>query len=301
MIDALSDIMQHVRLRSCVYFQRDFFGPWGMEIKDTGFAQFHVVTHGNCVVIVDGQAHDCTRGDVLFFPRGHEHILADKPNSKHLPGPQVMTSFLGEAPYFCDGSSPTRIICGHYEYRNDIQHPLLADLPEFIHVRTKTGLGDIPSISVLPLILEEYSKSRPGQTLIIERYAEILLIHTLRMHHQETKQPTGFYAGLADERLGRAISRIHKDYSSPIGLAELAQSAAMSRSAFALKFKTKMRISPIEYLIKWRMLVAEGILKTTELPIAQIARRVGYESDISFARAFKREYGMAPSSMRGLV
>jgi AraC family transcriptional activator of mtrCDE len=298
MSDALSDVMQRIRLKSCVYFQRDFHSPWSMKIEGTGYAQFHVITRGSCVAVIDGQSRECSTGDVLLFPHGLSHVLADHPDSKPLPGAEVMKSFDGDSPCFAEGGSPTRIICGHFEYRTDIHHPLIDDLPGLVHVKTMEILGENSNMAVLPLIMRELSTRKPGQSLIVERYAEILLIHTLRIHYAETKHPTGFYAALADERLERAISMIHRDFSSPIGLAELADSAAMSRSAFAQKFKHKVRISPIEYLLKWRMLVAEDLLKTTELPVIRVAEKVGYESDISFARAFKREYGVTPSSFR---
>ncbi len=300
MSDALSDVMQRIGLKSCVYFQRDFHTPWAMRIEGTGHAQFHVISRGNCVVTVDGQSHDCATGDVLLFPRGRAHVLADQCDREPVAGTEAMASFAGLDPYFAKGGSPTRVICGHYEYRADSHHPLIGDLPELVHVRTMDVLGETSNTAVLPLIMKELAGQGPGHSLIVERYAEVLLIHTLRMHYLGSKHVTGFYAGLADARLQRAISRIHRDFSSPIGLADLAESAAMSRSAFAQQFKQTVNLSPIEYLTKWRMLAAQNFLMATDLPIAQVAERVGYESDISFARAFKREYGVTPSSVRRL-
>ena len=96
--DALSDVMQRIRLKSCVYFQREFHTPWAMRIEGTGYAQFHVITRGTCVVTVDGQSHDCSTGDVLFFPRGQGHVLADQPDRDPLSGAQVMASFEGSDP-----------------------------------------------------------------------------------------------------------------------------------------------------------------------------------------------------------
>ena len=298
MPDALSDVMQRIRLQCCVYFQRDFHSPWAMCIQGTGFAQFHVITHGRCVVTCDGHSHECAAGDILFFPRGQAHVLADQPDCEPISGAQVMASFAGNDPYFAEGGTPTRVICGHYEYRADIHHPLLIELPELVHVRSTDVLGETSNTAVLPLIMAELTSENPGRSLIVERFAEVLLIHTLRMYHLNSKSPTGFYAGLTDARLERAISRIHKDFSSPIGLADLADSAAMSRSAFAQHFKQTISLSPIEYLTKWRMLVAQDILKSSDFSIAQVAEQIGYESDISFSRAFKREYGVTPSSVR---
>ncbi|MEJ6713048.1 MAG: AraC family transcriptional regulator, partial [Rhodobacterales bacterium] len=126
----------------------------------------------------------------------------------------------------------------------------------------------------------------------------VLLVQTLRAYYQINPPSDGFFAGLSDARLERAISRIHQDYGQPIGLADLAQTAAMSRSSFAQTFKQKLSVSPVEYLAKWRMLVASDVLKTTNLPVADVAEQVGYLSDIAFVRAFKREFGQTPSALR---
>ena len=166
-----------------------------MKIENTGYAQFHVITRGSCVVIADGESHQCSTGDVLFFPFGLAHVLADHPDRQPLAGPEVMASFEGDDPCFSEGGQTTRVICGHYEYRTDIHHPLLNDLPGMVHVKTMDILGDTSNTAVLPLIMNELSSRQPGQSLIVERYAEILLINTLRMHFSGSKRLTGFMPG----------------------------------------------------------------------------------------------------------
>ncbi len=298
MNDALSDIFKLIKLKSCVYFQRDFHGPWAMRIEGTGHAHFHVITRGNCVVEVNGHAHRCSVGDVIFFPRSTSHVLADRPGRQAVPGPEVMGSFEGNAPYFSKGEEVVRIICGHYEYKAGIPHPLIAELPDFVHIRSLDILPDARISSILPLLMAELSNSEAGSSSIIERYAEILLIQILRTFAAQKPQQHEFLNALCDQRLIRAINRIHRDYAQPIGLDDLAHEAALSRSAFAQRFKDTAGIAPIEYLAKWRMITASEILKTTDLPISHVCEKVGYESDISFARAFKREFGVTPSQHR---
>jgi transcriptional regulator GlxA family with amidase domain len=125
-----------------------------------------------------------------------------------------------------------------------------------------------------------------------------LLLQVLRVHYDAQTHPEGFFAGLRDTRLSRAISRIHADYARPLTLADLATSAAMSRSAFAQHFSTVVRMSPIDYLQLWRMLVARDLLQSTDRPVCDIAETVGYGSDISFSRAYKRRFGVSPSFAR---
>ena len=301
MNDALSDIFQLIKLKSCVYFQRDFHKPWAMRIEGTGYAQFHVITRGHCVVEVNQQVHRCSVGDVILFAHSSPHVLADEAERNALPGAEVMASFASSAPYFNDGDEFTRIICGHYEYRTAIPHPLIAELPDFIHIRSLDILPDARISTILPLLMGELASNEPGSSSIVERYAEILLIQILRSHARQKPHRPEFLNALCDNRLIRAINRIHRDYALPLGLDDLAREAALSRSAFAQRFKDTAGIAPIEYLAKWRMITASELLKTTDLPVAHVCEKVGYESDISFARAFKREYGVTPSQHRRQV
>ncbi len=298
MIDALSDIFKLIKLKSCVYFQRDFHVPWAMKIEGTGFAHYHVVTRGHCVVEVDQHVHRCSVGDVIFFPRSKSHVLADQAGRQAISGSEVMTSFEGNDPYFNEGKEFARIICGHYEYKSGIPHPLISELPDFVHIKSLDILPDARISSILPLLMAELSNNEAGSSSIVERYAEILLIQILRSYAGRKPQRPEFLNALCDQRLIRAVNRIHRDYALPLGLNDLAQEAALSRSAFAQRFKETTGIAPIEYLAKWRMLTASDLLKTTDLPVSHVCEKVGYDSDISFARAFKREFGITPSSYR---
>ena len=68
----------------------------------------------------------------------------------------------------------------------------------------------------------------------------------------------------------------------------------MSRSIFALKFKRKVGASPMEYLTRWRMLLAADKLTNTGDPISAVALSLSYESESAFSTAFKRVMGRSP-------
>ncbi len=85
MDDPVSDVLRLIRLKSCLYFLRDFWSPWAMRIASGPFAQFHLVVRGDCVVEVEGCHHDARAGDVLLFPRGQGHVLAETPAPRHCP------------------------------------------------------------------------------------------------------------------------------------------------------------------------------------------------------------------------
>jgi AraC family transcriptional activator of mtrCDE len=82
-------------------------------------------------------------------------------------------------------------------------------------------------------------------------------------------------------------------------VASLAREAAMSRAAFARRFHALLGEGPLGYLTTWRMRLAAQLLRTTTLSVAEVAARVGYESEFSFSRAFRRAWAAAPSHYRG--
>lgn len=295
MSDALDDIFRMIRLESCVYFQRDFHAPWGMCIEGTGFAQFHLVAEGSCVVESADAATPLGPGDVVLFPRGAGHILADKAGRRAAPGPQVMASFATGAPMFTGPGPAARIICGHYGYRVRPGHPLIDALPDMIHIPAGSGADLSP---VVNLLIVETAADTQGGTAIVERLAEVLLVHVLRAWVDIDGRPSGILQAMSDRRLVRAVNRIHRNFEAPLTLEELASEAGMSRSSFAERFRRTAGIAVIEYLSKWRMLSACGLLSETGLSIADVAERSGYGSDLAFSRAFKREHGVSPAEWR---
>jgi AraC family transcriptional regulator, activator of mtrCDE len=298
MDDALSDVLRLIRLKSCVYFVRDFHAPWGMEMDSGPVAQFHAVVRGDCVVETGGQSYSVTAGDIILFPRGSSHVLADRAGHAAIPGPQAMASFGSDRPLFAEGDSPTQLVCGHFEHRDDIPHPLLTQLPEIILVHAFDALSPGTVDSVLPLLVREMQHGGPGAATAVERLAEVLLIQILRAHLTRERAPRGFLSGLTDPRLARAIGRVHREAESRLTLDSLAHTAGMSRSAFAAHFKGRIGLSPIEYLTKWRMYRAGELLRGQRLPLDRVAEKVGYDSAISFIRAFKREFKVSPGQYR---
>ena len=294
----LDEIFRMIRLRSCVYFQRDFHSPWSMRIADTGFAHFHVVSSGSCVVETDDGVISMAIGDVVIFPRGAPHVLTDLPGRDPVDGAAVMDAEAKGRPLFAQGGSPCRVICGHFEYRLRPMHPLIDGLPEMIHVRAPALSSTAPERSVLPLLIAETDPMSSGSASIAERLAEVLLIQVLHVHFDRDKRAAGFLSGLMDRRLSRALTIIHQDYPSPLTLGDLARTAGMSRTGFSQHFRALIGVPPIEYLTQWRMLSAGDMLERPDLPVADIAARSGYDSEITFSRAFKRTFKLSPTQYR---
>jgi AraC-like DNA-binding protein len=91
-----------------------------------------------------------------------------------------------------------------------------------------------------------------------------------------------------------AITCIHDDPGHPWTLQELAERVGMSRSIFALRFKETVGATPMEYLTRWRMMLAGDRLKNSGDSLSAIASSLGYESESAFGKAFRRIMGCSP-------
>lgn len=298
MVDVFSDVLRLIRLKSCVYFAREFWSPWAMRLDGGSVAQFHAVIRGQCVVEAAGQEYQGAPGDVFLFPKCEPHVIADAEGRIPVAGRNFMESLDSDAPLFSKGTTPTQLICGHYEYRNDIEHPLIEELAPVVHLKSLESFSPETFHSVLPSLIRELRTESPGATVVTEKLAEVLLVQVIRAHFVQEKRSLGFMAGLFDSRLARAFQLIHAKFEHRLTLDDLASAAGMSRSAFALHFKTVVGTAPISYLALWRMCIAHDLLQTDGMTVSQAAIKVGYDSEIAFGRAFKRHFDRSPASIR---
>jgi AraC-like DNA-binding protein len=128
---------------------------------------------------------------------------------------------------------------------------------------------------------------------------ELLLIEVLRSHLANAPSSEhGWLAGVRDPLLAPAVRAIHSFPERRWTVADLAAESAVSRSLLDRRFREVLGLSPICYVNGWRMRVAQDLLANTEFTVAAIARRVGYDSEEAFSRAFKRAHGRSPSMWR---
>jgi len=140
----------------------------------------------------------------------------------------------------------------------------------------------------------------PGSELVVNRLADVLFIQCLRAHigsRSETCEK-GWLRAIFDPQIGGAIKFMHERIENPWTVESLAAACGMSRSAFALRFKEVVGETPLEYLTSWRMHKATTLLEKGDRKLVEVAESVGYDSDASFSKAFKRVLGVAPRGYR---
>jgi AraC-like DNA-binding protein len=196
------------------------------------------------------------------------------------------------------GGAATRIVCGFVgsEVRT---HPLLDALPDVLtlDLNGRPGAGWIAAS--FRYAAEEVSSGRAGSETVLAKLSELLFVEAVREYVAGLpRERQGWLAGLRDPAVGRALALMHARVAHPWTADELAAEALLSRSAFAQRFTALIGVPPMSYLTAWRMQVAAQWLRESRRSIAQIADEVGYESEATFTRAFKREMGITPGRFR---
>ncbi len=203
--------------------------------------------------------------------------------------PKVTPSPTGEVRHGTRGGRPdVRLLGGYFVFDSPDAALMVSLLPAVVHVR------GAPRLSVLVgLVGDESIAQRSGRDLVLRRLVEVLLIEALRSTSGEDAPP-GLLRGLADARLAAAIRQMHAQLARSWTVAELAKTAALSRSAFFERFTRTVGLPPMEYLLAWRMAVARDLLRRDDCGIAEVAERVGYGSASTFSTAFTRHVGQPP-------
>ncbi|WP_051452197.1 AraC family transcriptional regulator [Actinospica robiniae] len=278
--------------------------PWGLRFREVGGSTFHVVLAGGCWLLPDaaGAPLRLETGDVVFLRHGSAHGLADDPATPlrdFAPAGWQPGTMIGSVEIA--GSGPRALLlCGAYQLGRARPHPLLRDLPELLHLpAAQVRSRGLPG--AVELLGSELEQQRPGRDGIVPALVDAMLLLILRTWFEVRagdERPTGWAAAIDDPAVFGALADLHERCERPWTVAELADRAGMSRSAFAHRFTALVGIPPLAYLTWWRMTAAGRLLQESDVPLSAVARQVGYTSEFAFAKAFRREYGLAPGRFR---
>lgn len=312
-MDALSDVLKALQISGGVFLDAAFTAPWCVASRvgpedfrsaddlPTSVVAFHYVLDGGMRVEVEGSAPvEVGAGQMVLLPRNDPHLLAsgaglqpaDPPPAVQLVEGGLMRMVHG------GGGEPTRLVCGFVgsEVR---RHPLMEALPTAL-VLDLNGQACAEWVAAsFRYAAQEVASGRPGSETVLAKLSELLFVEAVRRYAETLPQDReGWFAGLRDPAVGRALALMHGRVAHPWTTEELAAAAHLSRSAFAERFTQLVGVPPISYLTEWRMQLAAARLRETPRAIGQIAADLGYESEATFTRAFKRAMGVAPGRYR---
>jgi transcriptional regulator GlxA family with amidase domain len=145
----------------------------------------------------------------------------------------------------------------------------------------------------------ELTDQRVGAATVMTRLADIIITRLVRAWAESQPVDTkGWLAAIRDPQIGRALAAFHRRPSEAWSVESLAAIAGLSRSIFSERFTAVLGVPPARYVAGWRMHLAGTWLTAQRLTISEVASRLGYESEASFSRAFRRFMGDPPSAFR---
>jgi AraC-like DNA-binding protein len=292
MSDPLSEVIALLQPRAVFSRRISAAGRWGVAYSAFGHPSFCAVLEGRCRLAVDGQrALTLEAGDFLLLPATPGFTMSGFKAVRPVQfDPKVTSAHLGEVRHGTRGGPPdVRLLGGWFAFDSPDAALLVSLLPGLVHVRGAERLSVL-----VRLVDEESSDRKAGRDLVLTRLVEVLLIEALRSTSGEDAPP-GLLRGLADAQLAPAMRQMHGQLARSWTVAQLAKTAALSRSAFFERFTRSVGLPPMEYLLAWRMAVAKDLLRRHDVGIAEVAERVGYGSASTFSTAFSRHVGQPPS------
>jgi AraC-like DNA-binding protein len=266
---------------------------------------YHLVTAGRCVVkLLDGPPMELGAGDIVVFPNGDHHMLGGTPQFGAVSvTPEDLTKLLSRGTVTPirgggDGAA-TEMVCGFFACDRRLSAPILGGLPRVLRV----SLGDDPSArwlrSSVHFSVVETAQPRAGAETLLAKLSELLFVETIRRYVKDLPEThIGWLAGLRDPHVAKALALLHGRPQHSWTVEELAREVGLSRTVLAERFMHYLGQPPIQYLTKWRLSLAADHLRASSTSIGRVAQHVGYDSDASFTRAFKREFGLPPATWR---
>jgi AraC-like DNA-binding protein len=298
--DGMSQLLLRVTVTSTVYCLSDMTSPWGFRVGARESPAFHLLTAGTAWLEVDGE-RDGIRlqaGDLVILPRGDGHQVRDSRT-----GPVLwLDDILARTPpvhgrlRHGGGGERAELICGGFAVDQLTARPLLEALPSVIHLRGHDGTAPEWLAGLIRMISVEMAANRPGAEAVVTRLTDALLAQALRRHLLEADNTPA--APLADAQVARALRLMRDRADERWSVPKLAAAVGLSRSAFARRFLLATGETPIRSLTRYRLAQAASYLRTSDAGLREIARRIGYDSEGSISKAFRRYYGTSPGAYR---
>ncbi len=316
-MDVLSDVLHAIRLTGAIYFDVTARDPWIAETPSVSsicakvmpdfdhVISFHVMLEGRCWAQVADESDPPVRleaGDAVIFAGGDGHYMGTEVGKRSKPDMGVYYRPTDRALPFVlreggDGEV-ARFVCGYLGCDARPFNPFLETLPRVMHVHRSSESGALTH-DLIRIALQESEHPRAGSETILSKLSELMFLQAIRQHIDNLPDDsTGWLSGLRDRHIGAALVLMHGRPAESWTLEALAREVGLSRSVFAQRFSEMVEVPAMQYLSNWRLQIAARMLEGTRMSIAQAAANVGYESEASFNRAFKKQVGVPPGAWR---
>src|ERR1700687_1062507 len=298
-VDPLSEVFGSMRIQEAIYKRLEATAPWGVRYSgDTGpRVRFMLVVRGSALLRFKNQRRtiSLSGGDLFIFILSDEPFtLVNHPRSAVVDSSELRKFEVDGVIHYGGGGPLTTLVAGSFGM-STFGAPIISTiLPRFLHLRLEQDRSHAFQ-SVLDLLAAETAQPGIASSRLISCLYESLFVYAIRAYASSSAAPPkGWLAAISDKHLSKAIEAMHSGLARSWAVESLAREARMSRSAFALKFRTVLGQTPLEYLTQWRMYRAGGMIRSNNTSFSEVASAVGYGSESSFSRVFKRALGVAP-------
>jgi AraC-like DNA-binding protein len=316
--DVLSDLLKTVRLTGATFFDIAAEAPWAVASPPRDIVlpkilpgadhlvAYHVVTAGRCFgTVAGGEPVALEAGEVIVFTNGDPHTMSSAPGmhadaaTKDLLDLATASQMPFHLNYCGTGPGSTKLVCGYLACDAKPFNPLLEALPRVIKAGDPRNMDAGWLGQFIRFAVAEAGEKRAGGETVLTKMSELMFIEVLRRYIETLPaDDAGWLAGLRDPFIGKTLSLIHGKPAHDWTIEALAKQAGLSRSVLAERFAEVVGIPPMHYLAKWRMQIAAQLLSGGNANVASIAAEIGYESEASFSRAFKKMIGVPPATWR---
>ena len=294
-MDPLSDVLSLLKPRSYVSGGFGVDGDMAIQFPKHQGVKCYAMLSGQCWLSVEGvpDAVLVMAGDCFLLPRGLPFCLATDLSLTPIDFNLLRAARMSGGAVSSTVDGGHYIAGGHFLLAGSHADTLLGSLPPIVHIRKESDKAAMRWS--LERMKEELRDPQPGGSLITQQLAYMMLIQALRLHLTDAASTgQGWLGALSDKHMSIAIASMHNDPGYPWTLQSLAERVGMSRSVFALRFRETVGATPLEYLTRWRMLLAGDRLKNSSDGLSAIAQSLGYESESAFGKAFRRVMGCSP-------
>jgi len=297
-MDPLSEVLSLLNAQGSVFAGLKAGGDWAIDFPPPDGIKFNAIVEGDCWLTVDGveEAIRLESGDCFLLSRKRAFSLCSDLSLPAIDSNEIYCNALNGIAR-CGAGDAFFLIGGRFAFGEEAS--LLFDgLPPVAVVRSGSDQASVLNWA-LHRLAHELATPSPGRSIMVQHLSHIMLVQVLRLHQeQDGSGMAGWLLAVSDPRTGPAIQAIHADPARSWTVEDLARVAGVSRSTFALHFKRKAGIAPLEYVSRWRMQLAARSLKAGQATVSSIAQRLGYDSDSAFSHAFKRIMKCSPREYR---
>ena len=316
-MDALSDVLKVANLTGGVFLHAEFFAPWCVAGRlspehcapalgpASHLIIYHYVIEGSFRIRVegeDGKELVVGAGEVVLLPRNDLHLIGSDLSVAPVVGSDIIHPPKDGGLFSIHhggAGERTRMICGFLGSNSAKGNPVISTLPPLLKLNVEEGGAAEWIRSTFQYAAEEVSAGRVGSETVLAKLSELLFVEAVRRYAETLPDgQTGWFAGLRDPFVARALALLHRDTTRRWTVDDLGREVGLSRSALADRFIRLIGVPPMHYVASWRMEVAAQKLRNTNASLAQVAEIVGYDLEAAFSRAFKKAFGTAPATWR---